>query len=109
MDKLLEIINQLHTESYKLLEDKVGKVFSNAGNIGVFCQNERQFSELCSLKEELTINSNNPNQKYYELKEPLVVKSTDRTPEIAYTHLYIRKPDPTPYGKFIVLKIYRIS
>lgn len=66
-----------------------------AGDIGVFCHADEEYNLLVGYKERLTISSDNPNQKYFQLKAPLVFSG------VTYEWLYIRKPDPTPYGNFL--------
>lgn len=92
-DKLLERIRQIHSDCQKLCQEIIGRQLPVAGNIGVFCQSDKEYSYFDKLREKLTESSENPNQKYFRLIKPLVY------PEAIYTHLYIRKPDPTEYGK----------
>jgi hypothetical protein len=42
----------------------------------------------------MTVESDNVNQKYFRLHEPIVIPSKGDVPETTYTYLYIRKPDP---------------
>jgi hypothetical protein len=101
IENLLPLINQLHIEANHICKQKFGKYFANAGNIGIFCQSQDEFEELTKLKETITEPSPNPNQKYFKLIEPITISQTQDISETTYTHLYIRKPDPTPYGKFV--------
>ena len=48
---------------------------------------------LIELRKQLTQGSENPNQKYFELHEPIVIPAQGDIPETIYTHLYIRQPD----------------
>lgn len=97
---LYEICQQLHVESYALSKTILGKYFQNAGNIGIFCQNELEFEEFNLVKGQLTYATTNENLKYFELIKPIVIDPIMDIPTTTYTHLYIRKPDTTPYGKF---------
>lgn len=99
MEELLQTISYIHFESYKLSKQAFGKYFPNAGNMGIFCQSDEEYDFLNKLKEEITYPSDNPNQKYFTLKEPIIIEAQDDIPRIRYEYLYIRKPDPTPYGK----------
>ena len=92
---LLKIINQIHTDCHKLCFQALGEHLPVAGNIGVFCHSKNEYELFTKIRGELTYPSDNPNQKYFLLKEPIVIGSA------TYTHLYIRKPDPTPYGKYL--------
>jgi hypothetical protein len=42
----------------------------------------------------LTIGSDNVNQKYFRLHQPITIPASQNNPETTYTYLYIRKPDP---------------
>lgn len=99
ISELLQAINQIHFEGYLLCKQSFGRYFPNAGNIGIFCQSDEEYQLLTSMREELTMPSNNPNQKYFELYKPITIEPTNDLPETIYTHLYIRKPDPSEYGK----------
>ena len=48
---------------------------------------------MVEIRRELTEPSDDPNQKYFKLYEPIVIPAQDDVPETTYTHLYIRKPD----------------
>lgn len=100
-EKLILLIRQLHIEANKLCKDKFGKYFLNAGNVGIFCQSDEAYEKLTALRKGITEESDNPNQKYFKLNSPMVIEGIEDIPATTYTHLYIRKPDPTPYGKFI--------
>jgi hypothetical protein len=97
--QLLEVIKQIHFACYKLCKQSLGKYPPNAGNIGIFCHDDDEYAILIKMREELTEPSDSPNQKYYRLLEPIIVLAKDDIPETIYTHIYIRKPDPTPYGQ----------
>ncbi len=99
MQNLLPIVEQLHVEAYKLCNKKFGKYFSNAGNIGIFCQSDEEYKQLTILKDKITRQDTNPMRKYFELIDPITIEKKENIPEAKYTHLYIRKPDPSPYGK----------
>ena len=94
-NELIKITNKVHSDCFELCKMATGKYLPVAGNIGIFCQSEDEFKRFLKLREQITEPSNNPNQKYFLLKEPIVVSGT------VYTYLYIRKPDPTPYGKYL--------
>lgn len=52
-----------------------------------------RFSPIKSQKE-LTIPSENFNQKYFKLYEPITISKRGDIPEAIYDYLYIRRPDP---------------
>jgi len=93
-DELIEAIKHIHVESYKLCKASFGKHLPNSGNIGVFMHYDEEFEAMTKLRKQLTQESNNYNQKYFILHEPIVIEPIGDIPEITYTHLYIRRPDP---------------
>lgn len=97
--ELVSRVKSIHFECYELCKLAFGKYYPNAGNVGIFCQDEEEYSRLSKMSEGLTVPSDNPNQKYYRLREPIIMPAQGDVPEITYIHLYIRKPDPTPYGR----------
>lgn len=101
MTKLFDLIEKIHFDCYHLCKLAYGRYFENSGNMGVFCQSEEEYLALDEIKKELTQPSDNPNQKYFRLNTPFVISTKDDVPETTYEYLYIRKPDPTPYGKYL--------
>lgn len=93
-EELLEAIKHTHFECYKLCKQSFGYSLPNAGNIGVFCHYDDEYDRLIEIRKKLTEASDNVNQKYFRLYEPIVVPAQGDVPETTYTHLYIRKPDP---------------
>jgi len=93
-EQLLEAIKHTHLECYKLCKDSFGEFFPNAGNIGIFCHYDGEYEFLTKMREEMTEASDNFDQKYYRLHEPIVIPADGDVPETTYTFLYIRKPDP---------------
>lgn len=92
--QLLEAIKHIHFECYKLCKQSLGKNLPNAGNVGVFCHYDDEYIKLTKIRERLTEKSNNVNQKYYQLHEPIIIHKKGDVPETVYTFLYVRKPDP---------------
>jgi hypothetical protein len=93
-EQLLEAIKYTHLACYRLCKRSFGKYLPNAGNIGVFCHYDDEYGRLVAIRKELAEPSDDPNQKYFKLREPIVIPAQDDLPETTYTHLYIRKPDP---------------
>ncbi len=93
-EQLLEAIRYAHFACYGLCKQVLGRYLPNAGNVGVFCHYDDEYQFLTKLREEMTEASENVNQKYYRLHEPVVVPAKGDAPETTYTYLYIRKPDP---------------
>lgn len=101
MDKFLERVKHIHKDCNLICKQTIGKYLPVAGNIGIFCQNESEYKDFLDVKNTITKSSHNPNQKYFELIEPIIISGDSEIPESTYTYLYIRKPDPTPYGKYL--------
>ena len=95
--QLLEAIKHIHFSCYKLCKQSFGKYLPNAGNMGVFCHYDDEHKLLIKIREELTEPSDNLNQKYYRLYEPIVIPAEGDVPKTTYTYPYIRKPDPYRY------------
>ncbi len=91
---LLEVITYTHFACYQLCKQSFGKYLPNAGNIGIFCHYENEYEILTGIRKELTEASDNVDQKYFRLHEPVVIPAKDDVPQTIYTHLYIRRPDP---------------
>ena len=93
-EHLLEAMHHIHRACHALCKQVFGKCLPNSGNMGVFCHYEDEYTVLRTIREKLTESSDNPDQKYFLLKSPVVIPAKDSTPATTYTHLYIRKPDP---------------
>jgi hypothetical protein len=72
----------------------MGKYLTNAGNIGIFCHYDDEYSFLTDLRKEITQESDNFNQKYFRLHQAITIATQGNIPATTYTYLYIRKPDP---------------
>lgn len=92
--QLLEAIEYTHIACYELCKQSFGSYLPNAGNMGIFCHYDEEYERLVAIRKEMTEPSDDPNQKYFKLHEPIVIAEQDDVPETTYTHLYIRKPDP---------------
>jgi len=92
-EQLLEAIKHVHFSCFKLCKQAFGVYLPVAGNVGVFCHYPDEYRFLTKLREELTKQSDNFNQKYFRLHEPIIIPAKDGVPETAYTYLYIRRPD----------------
>ena len=91
--ELLEAITYIHFACHKLCKQSFGKYLSNAGNMGVFCHYDDEHERLVAIRKQIAKPSDDPNQKYFELYEPIVIPAQADVPETTYTHVYIRKPD----------------
>ena len=87
-------IEYLHFESFRLCKQTFGYYLPIAGNVGIFCHYQDEYETLTKIREELTESSENFNQKYFKLHEPIVIPAKDDIPKTIYTFLYIRQPDP---------------
>jgi hypothetical protein len=93
-NQLLEAITYVHFSCYRLCQRSFGNYLANAGNIGIFCHYDDEFTKLKQIRGDLCEPTDNPELKYFTLLKPIVMAAKDGIPEIIYTHLYIRKPDP---------------
>ncbi len=92
--ELLEAIKHIHFSCFELCKQSSGRYLPVAGNMGVFCHYDDEYKLLTELRKELTEESDNTNQKYFRLHNPLIIPARGDIPETTYTFLYIRKPDP---------------
>lgn len=93
-EELLKAVEHIHFSCYELCRQSMGKYLPNAGNIGVFCHYDDEYVFLTKLRQEMTEASDNLNQKYFRLHEPITIPAKGDIPETTYTYLYIRQPDP---------------
>lgn len=91
--ELFEAVKHVHFACFELCKQAFGVYLPVAGNMGVFCHYPDEYRFLTKLREELTKQSDNFNQKYFRLHEPIIIPAKDGVPETAYTYLYIRRPD----------------
>lgn len=92
-EQLLEAITYTHVACHKLCKQTFGTYLPIAGNIGIFCHYNDEYTLLTNLRESMTILTDNWNEKYYRLLEPITIPKNLDIPETTYTYLYIRKPD----------------
>ncbi len=93
-EQFCKAIEHIHFESYKLCKQSFGKYLPNAGNISIFCHYDDEYEFLTGLRKEMTAASDNFNQKYFLLHNPIIISAQGDVPQTIYTYLYIRKPDP---------------
>src|SRR6185312_10605842 len=114
-DELIDAITFTHFACYQLCKQSYGSYLPNSGNIGIFCHYDDEYAWLTGLRKELTEVSESFLQKYFRLHKPIVIPAKGDVPETAYTHLYIRRPDPyrhqvgdvdfyLPEGQYAALK-----
>lgn len=92
--ELQDVIEYLHFESFRLCKNSFGRYLPVAGNLGIFCHYDDEYNYLTKIREKLTEESDNLNQKYYRLKTPITISAREDIPETTYTYLYVRKADP---------------
>lgn len=93
-EQLMDAIQHVHIACSNLCLKAMGQLLPNSGNIGIFCHYDDEYQALVSIRKELTEPSDNPQQKYFKLHQPIIFAKHEDIPETEYTHLYIRKPDP---------------
>ena len=96
-ERLFKAIEYVHFACHQLCKESFGKYLPNAGNIGIFCHYDKEYEGLKNIQKELCEMSENFNQKYFRLHEPLVIPEENDIPETTYNYLYIRQPDPYRY------------
>lgn len=99
-EEIIKKLEYIYQKSKDLLSLVMQKDYPVAGNIAIFAQSVKEFNTLNDFKKKITKPSNNPNQKYFELLEPLTFKYNNYLAD-TFTHLYIRKLDPSRYGKYL--------
>jgi len=92
-EQLIEAIKYTHFACHKLCQQSFRKYMPIAGNIGIFCHYDEEYEKLVKMRKGLTKSSDNPDQKYFALYEPITIPANGNVSEATYTHLYIRKPD----------------
>jgi len=90
--ELLDAITYIHIECNKLCKESFNMYLPNAGNMTVCCHYEDEFAFLTELRKELTVSSNNPDQKFFLLHKPITIAKVNGIPETTYRYLYIRRP-----------------
>jgi len=93
-EELFTAIRHVHFSCYQLCKQSFNNYFANAQNIGIFCHYDQEYAFLTKLRQELTESSDNINQKYFRLHEPIIIPAQGDVPETTYSYLYVRKPDP---------------
>ena len=95
--QLMKAIEYIHDTCHVLCKQSISKYLPVAGNIGVFCHYDDEYTFLTKLQAELTNTSISVYGKYFRLHEPIVIPTKNNIPETTYTYLYIRKPDPNKH------------
>lgn len=91
--QMLRVLQYIHSTCHTLCKQSLGNYLSVAGNIGIFCHYDEEFSFLEKLQTEITDVSKNVYGKYFRLHKPIVIPKKNDIPEATYSYLYIRKPD----------------
>ncbi|MCR4327946.1 MAG: hypothetical protein NUV53_00305 [Patescibacteria group bacterium] len=91
--ELIEAIKHTHFACFELCNKAFGKYLPVAGNMGIFCHYDDEYKFLTKLRQELTEQSDNFNQKYFRLHNPIIISAHEDVSETTYTYLYIRRPD----------------
>jgi len=91
---MLQAIEYIHFESFRLCKQSFDRYLPVAGNVGIFSHYHDEYETLTKIREQLTESSANFNQKYFKLHDPIVFPAKDDVPKTEYTFLYVRQPDP---------------
>lgn len=92
--QLVKAIKHIHFSCHNLCKQSLGKYLPVAGNIGVFCHDDNEFTFLTKLREKLTKLDDKVYGKYYRLHKPIVIPAKGDISKTSYSYLYIRQPDP---------------
>jgi hypothetical protein len=90
----MQAIAFLHGACHQLCFATFGRYLPVSGNIGVFAHYKDEFDHLIKIRDQLVNKSVNYKQKYYLLREPIIIPTHDHIPAATYQLLYIRRPDP---------------
>lgn len=85
-------ITYIYYQCSGLIKESVDFVPKTAGNVAIFCQNEVEYDEFQKIAKNLVLPSDNPAQKYFQLRDPIIIPSNGTAPQTALSWLYIRKP-----------------
>ena len=91
---LMRAVRHVHFACHELCKQSFGEYLPVTGTIGVFCHYDDEYKHLTNLRQSLTDPSDNWNQKYFRLYQPITISAKGDVPEATYTYLYIRHPDP---------------
>ena len=92
--ELYKVVEYLHRTCHELCFDVFGKYLPVAGNVGIFSHYENEFTDLSKLRNALTAEVPNYNNKYFKLLKPITISGQGDTPGATYEFLYVRNPDP---------------
>lgn len=93
-NQMLEAITYIHFSCHTLSMKSMGTYLPVAGNVGIFCHYDDEYTFLKKLQAELTNMSKSVYEKYFLLYNPIVIPAKGYIPETTYRYLYIRNPDP---------------
>jgi len=95
--QMMKAIKYIHFACHTLCIQSMGMYLPVAGNIGVFCHYDDEYTFLTKLQAELTDKSSSVYGKYFRLHKPIVIPAKNDIPKTTYSYLYIRKPDPNKH------------
>lgn len=80
-NELLEAIKHVHFACHDLCKASFDKYLPNASNMGIFCHYNDEYTRLVAIRNQIAKPSDDPNQKYFEPYEPIVIPAQDGIPE----------------------------
>jgi hypothetical protein len=92
--EFLWALNYVHCATSNLCKKIYGEYLPNLGNIVIFCHYNSEFEFLNSKRKNITVEDGNIEGKYFNLKTPISMVSSDEIPDVTFKYLYIRQPDP---------------
>ncbi len=91
-DQLINKVKYIYNQCSNLINESIGFIPEAASNVAIFCQSEDEYRELQQLADTLVIPSNNPRQKYFQLRDSIAIQDEGVAPSAVFSWLYIRKP-----------------
>lgn len=92
--QLEKAIRYTHEACNKLCHMALDAYLPAAGNIGIFCHYDDEYEKLTALRQRMTDSTVHFNDKYFKLREPIIIPAKGKIPAATYEYLYIRQPDP---------------
>lgn len=93
-DETFKALNYVYETTHALTHKVLGEYLQNLGNIVIFCHYDDEFEYLDNFKKQITIDDDNINNKYFKLKDQIIIDRDGDRPGATLRYLYIRPPDP---------------
>jgi len=84
-EQLYVRVRYIYKQCSLLVKESLGTVPPTAGNIAIFCQSDEEYAVFSEIAQQLVKPSNNPDQKYFQLIEPIAIGEADGLPGTSLT------------------------